>query len=87
MTKTLVYYTASWCQPCKMFGPVIEQFVKDNNIHLVKLDVDKEPQLAQEDGVTSVPALVVYHDEKLVDRFIGAKPRPYLDKMLLPLLS
>jgi thioredoxin 1 len=86
MSKSIVYYSAIWCQPCKVFGPIVEKFASDNKINLVKLDIDKEPELAQDDNVTSVPTLVIYDGTTKITSIVGAKPRPYLDKMVLPLI-
>lgn len=86
MAKTIVYYSATWCQPCKIFGPVVEQFTKDNQINLVKVDVDKEPDLAKDDEITSVPTLIIFDGPLRIGSIVGAKPRPYLDKAILPLL-
>lgn len=87
MSKTLIYYSAPWCQPCTMFGPIVEQFVKDTGVNLVKINIDEDPESAIADGVSSIPVLVL-EDEKLnkLARIQGAKPRPFLDKELLHLL-
>lgn len=81
------YYSASWCQPCKMFGPVMDQFAADNpSVEYVKILLDDTPEKAIENGVTAIPTIILWKDGKRIFDFIGAKPRPYLDKDLLPLL-
>ena len=84
--KKLVYYSAPWCQPCKMFGPVVEKYVEDNNLQLIKIDVDQSPQIAIDNQITSIPVLLLMEGTDVIKRIDGAKPRPFLDKNLTPLI-
>ncbi len=85
--KQLVYYSAPWCQPCKMFGPVVQKFAEDNpDLQLVKVDIDATPQIAIDNNITSIPVLVLLDGSDEAYRLVGAKPRPYLDKELQPLI-
>ena len=56
----LVDFFANWCGPCKMMHPILEQFNKDNNIEVLKVDVDKFEELAREYGVMSIPTLILF---------------------------
>lgn len=56
----LVDFFANWCGPCKMMHPVLEQFNKDNNIEVLKVDVDKFEELAREYGIMSIPTLILF---------------------------
>ncbi len=84
--KQLVYFSAPWCQPCKMFGPVVDAFVNDNEIQLIKVNIDENPELAIENNITSIPVLVLLDGDDELYRLTGAKPRPFLDKVLQDLI-
>jgi len=84
--KQLVYFSAPWCQPCKMFGPVVDQFVADNNVQLIKVNIDETPQIAIDNDITSIPVLILMEEDTILHRVNGAKPRPFLDKNLVPLI-
>ena len=67
---------ADWCGPCKTLGPIIEKVIDDTNgkVVLAKVDVDKNPQVAQAFQVQSIPAVYALKDGKVVDGFVGAQP-------------
>lgn len=70
---TLVDFFATWCMPCKMLGPVLEQVadtVKDE-FQIVKVDIDENMDLARKYGVMSVPTMIVIKEGKEVDRMVG----------------
>lgn len=69
--KTVVDFYASWCGPCKMFGPIFEEVSNEKNINFVKLDVDKYSDIAREYGVMSIPTIILFKDGKEVKRFTG----------------
>ena len=74
---TLVDFFATWCGPCKMLGPVLEQVadeVKDK-ANIVKLDIDGSMDLAKQFGVMSVPTMVIFKDGKEVDRIVGLRQK------------
>ena len=79
----LVDFFATWCGPCRMVAPVLEEIAEENeNIKVVKIDVDQEPGLAQKFGVTSIPLLVVIKDGKVVNQSLGAKPKDQILSMI-----
>lgn len=68
----LIDFFADWCGPCKMLSPIIEQFAKENNeIKVVKINVDDSPDLAVKYGVMSIPTLVVIKNGEEVNRSVG----------------
>lgn len=69
--KAVVDFSASWCGPCKMFGPIFEEVSNDNDFNFVKLDVDKASDVAREYGVMSIPTIILFENGKEVKRFTG----------------
>ena len=80
----LVDFWATWCGPCRMIAPVIEQVAAEFEGRAVvgKVDVDEEPGLAQRFGVMSIPTLVVMKDGKVVRQAAGARPKSQILAML-----
>lgn len=72
----LVDFWATWCGPCKQLGPTLEKVVRQMNgaVRLVKVDVDKNQQLAGQLGIQSVPTVYAFKDGRPVDAFAGALP-------------
>jgi putative thioredoxin len=72
----IVDFWAPWCGPCKTLGPMLERAVKDAKgaVRLVKIDIDKNQQLAQQMRIQSIPAVYAFKDGRPVDGFLGAVP-------------
>lgn len=79
----LVDFWATWCGPCRMIAPVLEEVAKERpDVTVCKVDVDEERDLALEYGVSSIPTLLVFRDGKVVNQSIGAMPKERILAML-----
>jgi thioredoxin 1 len=85
----LVDFWAEWCGPCKMVAPVLEEIAEQHadKITVAKLNVDENPQIAQEYRILSIPTMSVFADGKLVKSIIGAKPKAALLRDLADYIS
>ena len=70
--KQFIYFSAPWCGPCRMFGPVMDR-VASSGIPVQKVNVDENRELAMQYGVMSVPTTVLVENGQGVTRFVGAK--------------
>ncbi|MGN0194720.1 MAG: thioredoxin [Pseudoramibacter sp.] len=84
----MVDFYADWCGPCKMMGPMVEKLANayDGKIKIGKLNVDEQPALADQYGVSSIPNFVFFKNGKVVDQAIGAMPEAMLNDKLKNLL-
>lgn len=79
----LLDFWASWCGPCQMLLPVIEELSGEvTDAKICKINVDEEPELAEKYGVMSIPTLVVVKDGKTVSTSVGVKPKTEILEML-----
>ena len=79
----LVDFWASWCGPCKMIGPIIDQIADErSDIKVCKINVDEEQDLAIQFKVMSIPTLLVFKEGKIVNQSLGAKPKAAILAML-----
>ena len=75
-------FSASWCGPCKVLTPLLENTAKENNIECFKIDVSVNPSIAREMGVQSIPAVFMYKDGKLHENFVGSRNKIQLKELL-----
>ena len=72
----LLDFWASWCGPCRMLSPVVDEVAEERtDVKVGKVNVDEQPELAGEFGVMSIPTLLVFEQGKLVSQAVGARPK------------
>ena len=79
----LLDFWASWCGPCRMLSPIVDEVAEERtDVKVGKVNVDEQPELASRFGVVSIPTLVVMKNGKIVDQAIGARPKNAILGML-----
>ncbi len=80
----LVYFSAEWCGPCKMMPPILQEVKKNigNEITIIKMDVDRNPQTARQYGIQSVPTLILFKKGKVLWRQSGVVQASQLELMI-----
>jgi thioredoxin 1 len=78
----VVDFWATWCAPCRMIAPLLDQLAREyvGKAKVAKLDVDSNQRTAVRFNVRSIPAILFFKDGKLVDQVIGAVPKPHLEQ-------
>ena len=80
----LLDFWAEWCGPCKMIGPLLEEVAvsRADDLAVVKLNVDENPNTAQKFGIRSIPTLILFKDGAVQAQKMGAMPKSQLDEFL-----
>lgn len=81
----MIDFWATWCGPCRMVAPIVEELAAEyaeKGLRVGKLDVDSNPQTTTRFRVTSIPSILFFKDGELVDKVIGAVPRPHLEEKI-----
>ena len=72
----LLDFFASWCGPCRMVGPILDEIAEEReDIKVCKVDIDEQPELASRFRIMSVPTLMILKDGNIVDQSVGARPK------------
>lgn len=78
----LLDFWASWCGPCRMVSPIVDEIAEEHpEIKVGKVNVDEEQELAVQFGVMSIPSLFVFKDGKVTNQSVGAKPKNQILEM------
>ena len=79
----LLDFWASWCGPCRMVSPIVDEIAAErSDIKVCKINVDDQPELAARFGIMSIPTLVVMKNGKVVNQAVGARPKAQILAML-----
>ena len=79
----LLDFWASWCGPCRMVSPIVDEIADErDDIKVGKINVDEQPVLAQQFGVMSIPTLVVMREGAVVNKAVGAMPKAQILSLL-----
>jgi len=82
---SMVDFWATWCGPCRMVAPIVNELADEyaeQGVVVGKLDVDANPQTAAQFGVRSIPTILFFKNGEMVDRVIGAVPKPQLEEKI-----
>ena len=82
--KVLIDFWASWCGPCRMVSPIVDEIAEESpaGVKVCKVNVDEQPELAQQFQVMSIPSLLVMKEGKPVASSVGARPKQFIVKMI-----
>ena len=79
----LLDFWASWCGPCRMVGPILDEIAAErSDIKVAKVNVDEQPELASRYKIMSIPTLMVIREGKVVNQALGARPKNQILEML-----
>ena len=80
----LVDFWATWCAPCRMVAPVVEELAQeyDDRVSFAKLDVDQSPKTASQYGIMSIPSLIIFKNGSPVSNLVGFRPKADLKRSL-----
>ena len=79
--RVLVDFFATWCGPCKMLAPILEDIDSKGeagDLLIVKVDVDEAPQIAMKFGIQSIPTLILFENGQVINHALGYMPKPQL---------
>ena len=79
----LVDFWATWCGPCRMVSPIVDEIAAEHTeVKVGKINVDEQPELANRFGIMSIPTLLVFKDGKVANQAVGVRPKSLIEAML-----
>lgn len=84
----LVDFWAEWCGPCKMLSPILDELAAefDGQVTIAKVNIDHEPELAQEFSVMSIPTVKIFKNGQEIKTEVGVKPKPFWQQEIKSLI-
>ena len=80
---TIIDFWAQWCGPCRILGPIIDTLATENtDINIYKIDVDGSPESCAKYGIRSIPTVLFLKNGEVVDKFVGAKPKEFIQEKI-----
>jgi len=82
---SMVDFWATWCGPCRIVAPVVEELAEEyheKGLKVGKLDVDSSPSISAKYGIRSIPSILFFKNGEVVDKVIGAVPRQHLEEKI-----
>lgn len=85
----MIDFYASWCGPCKILGPIIDELAEENEgrVHIVKVNTESNPKLSNFFKIKSIPTIAFLKDKKLIEIRNGMIPKPNLQEMIEDLIA
>ena len=85
MKTEVIDFWATWCGPCKLMNPIIDEVEKENpDLTITRIDIDSNKDMVEQYNIQSVPTYIILKDGKEIDRIIGAKPKFAFLKRVYP---
>ena len=85
MKTEVIDFWATWCGPCKLMNPILDEVEKENpDLTITRIDIDSDKDMVDKYNIQSVPTYIILKDGKEVDRIIGAKPKFAFLKRVFP---
>ena len=80
--KQILYFTAPWCQPCQVLGPIMDELSNQFPDRIKKVNIDYDPELPHRYNVRNIPTTIVFENGEEVERKVGVQPRAYYLQVL-----
>lgn len=80
--QVLVDFYADWCAPCRAMTPIVEKIGEENDIPVLKVNIDESPEIVEELAIGSIPLIVLFEDGEVIAESLGAKPAKMLRRDL-----
>ena len=73
--KTIIYFSASWCQTCEEFNPIVEEVAQDSGVEFFQVDVEEDPKAAEKHKINVIPCILILEEDKVFKKLVGKKKK------------